>query len=116
VIQLVLERMKRLGGMKAMEEHNAAKAAELYNAIDGSEGFYNCPVEKRVRSLMNVVFRLPSEDLEKSFISQATEAGFLGLKGHRSVGGCRASLYNAMPLEGAKALAEFMREFSRKNG
>jgi phosphoserine aminotransferase len=116
VIQLVLERMKRLGGMKAMEEHNAAKAAEVYKAIDTSGGFYRCPVDKDVRSLMNLVFRLPSEDLEKRFISQATEEGFLGLKGHRSVGGCRASLYNAMPLEGARALGEFMNEFARKNG
>ncbi len=116
VIQLVLERMKRLGGMKAMEEHNAAKAAEVYKAIDTSGGFYRCPVDKDVRSLMNLVFRLPSEDLEKRFINQATEEGFLGLKGHRSVGGCRASLYNAMPLEGARALGEFMNEFARKNG
>ena len=116
VIQLVLERMKRLGGMAAMEKHNAAKAAEVYNAMDESGGFYRCPVERSVRSLMNLVFRLPSEDLEKRFISQATEEGFLGLKGHRSVGGCRASLYNAMPLEGAKALGEFMRDFARKNG
>jgi len=115
-IQLVLERMKRLGGMKAMEEHNAAKAAEVYNAIDGSGGFYRCPVEKSVRSLMNLVFRLPSEELEKQFIAQANEAGILGLKGHRSVGGCRASLYNAMPLEGARVLGEFMKEFARKNG
>ncbi len=116
IIQLVLERMKRLGGMKAMEEHNAAKAAEVYRAIDTSGGFYRCPVDKEVRSLMNLVFRLPSEDLEKRFISQATEEGFLGLKGHRSVGGCRASLYNAMPLEGARALGEFMNEFALKNG
>ena len=116
VIQLVLERMKRLGGMKAMEEHNAAKAAEVYNAIDGSGGFFRCPVEQNARSLMNLVFRLPSEELEKRFITEATAAGILGLKGHRSVGGCRASLYNAMPLEGARTLGDFMKDFVRKNG
>jgi phosphoserine aminotransferase len=87
------------------------KAADLYQSIDNSEGFYRCPVEEDSRSVMNVVFRLPSEDLEKIFISEASEAGLLNLKGHRSVGGIRASIYNAMPADGVRALTDFMAAF-----
>ena len=78
--------------------------------------FYNCPVREDSQSLMNVVFRLPSEDLEAQFIAEALEAGFGGLKGHRSVGGIRASIYNAMPLKGIEALTDFMKAFAQKNG
>lgn len=114
-IKLVLEHIKRLGGIKAVEKRNEEKAHTVYRAMDESNGFYRCPVDKNVRSLMNLVFRLPSEELEKAFIAQATERGLLGLKGHRSVGGCRASLYNAMPLEGAQALASFMKNFAEEH-
>jgi phosphoserine aminotransferase len=80
-----------------------------------SRTFYNCPVQESARSKMNIVFRLPSEELEAQFVAEAAEKGMSGLKGHRSVGGCRASVYNAMPVEGAEALAEFMAEFAAKN-
>ena len=88
-----------------------AKADILYQAIDTSDGYYRCPVDVPSRSVMNVVFRLPSEDLEKAFLTQAGEEKLLNLKGHRSVGGCRASIYNAMPREGVQALADFMATF-----
>ena len=88
----------------------------LYGAIDESAGFYSSPVDKNVRSDMNVVFRLSSEELEKEFIGAATDQGMVGLKGHRDVGGCRASIYNAMPTDGVKALTEFMKEFARTRG
>ena len=78
--------------------------------------FYRCPVAEDSRSYMNVVFRLPTEDLEAQFVAEGKAAGMVGLKGHRSVGGCRASIYNAMPLEGVEVLAEFMREFAQNNG
>ena len=84
--------------------------------ISSSDGFYRNPVDAASRSPMNVVWRLPSEELEQQFISQATSAGLSGLKGHRSVGGCRASIYNAMPVEGVQALVDFMQEFMRTNG
>ena len=78
--------------------------------------FYRCPVAEHCRSKMNVVWRLPTEDLEKQFIAEAKAADMSGLKGHRSVGGCRASIYNAMPVEGAQTLAAFMDDFARKHG
>lgn len=115
-IQLVLEAMKKNGGLAAVTERNLEKAALVYGVIDASNGFYRSPVDPRYRSNMNLVFRLPTEELEKKFIDEAKGAGMIGLKGHRSVGGCRASLYNAMPLAGAEALAAFMREFASKNG
>ena len=87
----------------------------LYAEIDRS-GFYRGTAQKDSRSLMNVCFRLPTEDLEKAFVKEATAAGFDGLKGHRSVGGMRASIYNAFPEDGVKALVEFMKEFEKKNG
>jgi phosphoserine aminotransferase len=85
----------------------------LYEVIDDSDGFYRCPVEPASRSLTNVVFRLPDAELEARFLAEASQAEFIGLKGHRSVGGCRASLYNALPQDGADALAAFMHEFQR---
>lgn len=88
----------------------------IYDAIDGSSGFYNCPVDPAVRSLMNIPFTIPSKpELEDAFIKEAAKAGMTQLKGHRSVGGMRASIYNAMPEAGCDALAEFMREFHQKN-
>lgn len=114
VIGLVAKWLEGLGGLAAMEKMNQEKAGILYDAIDASE-FYRGTAEKNSRSLMNVCFRLPSEELEKDLIKQATAAGFDGLKGHRSVGGLRASIYNAFPKEGVVALVEFMKEFERKH-
>jgi len=115
-IQLVLKWIEEtIGGLEKMEGINREKASLLYRAIDESE-FYRGTAEKESRSVMNVTFRLPSEDLEKQFVQQALEHGLGGLKGHRSVGGCRASIYNATSLDGVKALVDFMEEFARKNG
>ena len=116
LMKLVLEWVDENGGIQAAEKWADQRSGLLYEAIDKSGGFYHSPVPEKNRSRMNIVFRLPSEDLEKQFISQAKEAGMGGLKGHRSVGGCRASMYNAMPVEGAQALSDFMREFASKNG
>ncbi|MBU3759467.1 MAG: 3-phosphoserine/phosphohydroxythreonine transaminase [Candidatus Omnitrophica bacterium] len=117
MIALVMEWMDRQGGLEAVEKKNLEKAALLYEAIDNG-GFYYSPVEKKDRSRMNVVFRIRNQDenLEKKFAAEAAAEGLSGLKGHRLVGGLRASIYNAQPLEGVKALVEFMREFARKNG
>lgn len=115
-IQLVLKWLEEtIGGLEKMEEVNREKAGLLYRAIDESE-FYRGTAEKESRSVMNVTFRLPGKDLEKEFVQQALEHGLGGLKGHRSVGGCRASIYNASTLEAVKALVDFMDEFARKNG
>lgn len=115
-IGLVLKWLEEtIGGLQAMEKINKEKAALLYGIMDGS-GFYRGTAEKDSRSLMNVTFRLPSEALEEKFLSQASKAGLGGLKGHRSVGGCRASLYNAVSLEGVKELVAFMAEFEKKEG
>ena len=116
VISLVLRWLdETIGGLENMEEINKEKAALLYDCIDNSD-FYMGTAEKDSRSLMNVTFRLPSEDLEAKFVAEALENGLGGLKGHRSVGGCRASIYNATTLEAVKALVDFMKEFERKNG
>ena len=112
----VLKWVKANGGLEGMTGLAVKRSDILYNAIDNSGGYYNCPVAKEDRSRMNVVWRLPSEELEKKFIAEAQQQGFSGLKGHRSVGGCRASIYNAMPVEGAQDLASFMAEFARNNG
>ncbi len=111
MLSKVLKWMKAEGGIPAMEERAARKSGLIYETIDQSGGFYRCPVEVVSRSHMNVVFRLPSEDLEARFLKQATEADLLNLKGHRSVGGCRASLYNALPYDSVVALTEFMHAF-----
>jgi phosphoserine aminotransferase len=116
VMGLVLQWVSDEGGLAAIQKRNEQKAGAVYGAIDSSGGFYRCPVEASVRSTMNVVFRLPSEELEKRFVEEAAKDGMIGLKGHRSVGGCRASLYNALPLEGAQALAAFMKEFAARSG
>lgn len=116
VVGLVLGWLLELGGLEAIERRNRAKADLIYTVIDQSGGFYRGHAYPEHRSRMNITFRLPSEDLEKRFVQQAEAEGLVGLKGHRSVGGLRASLYNALPLESARALAEFMREFQRRNG
>jgi phosphoserine aminotransferase len=105
-----------IGGLANISANNKAKAGILYDAIDASDGYYRGHAEKDCRSLMNVTFRLPNEELEKRFIKESTAAGLDGLKGHRSVGGLRASIYNAFPKEGVVKLVEFMREFEQKNG
>lgn len=115
VISLVCDWLLEQGGVKAMEKLNDEKAAILYDAIDGSDGYYTGHADGAARSLMNVTFRLPSEDLEKKFCTEATAAGLDGLKGHRSVGGVRASIYNAFPREGVEKLVEFMSEFAKEN-
>lgn len=114
VIGLVLKWLKNLGGLPAMAEMNKEKANLLYEAIDQSD-FYRGHAKKSSRSLMNITFNLPSPELEAKFIQEATAKGLDGLKGHRSVGGCRASIYNAFPREGVEALVSFMREFERNN-
>lgn len=115
MVNLVLRWIKNSGGLAAMEKHNVAKAALIYSAIDNSGGFYRGHAEKDSRSLMNITFRLPSEELEKAFASEATKQGMIGLKGHRSVGGIRASVYNAMSKDGCKTLADFMADFQSRN-
>jgi phosphoserine aminotransferase len=115
MIALVTDWLKENGGLKTIEEINDMKSEVLYELIDKT-GFYNCPVEPASRSRMNVVFRLPTEELEAKFVKEATINGMLGLKGHRSVGGIRASIYNAMPMKGVEQLIDFMNEFERVNG
>ncbi len=112
----VLEWMQRQGGLAAMESRAADKAGLLYTVIDDSDGYYQCPVDVACRSHMNVVFRLPDEQLERKFLADSDALGLVNLKGHRSVGGCRASIYNAMPIEGVQVLADFMRTFKNHNG
>src|SRR3954470_1394113 len=115
VMRLVLAWLLKQGGLAEIGARNARKANKLYAAIDRTE-FYRGHAENDSRSRMNVTFRLPSEELEKKFIKDATAAGLDGLKGHRSVGGLRASIYNAFPEEGVDALVQFMSEFERRNG
>lgn len=116
VIEKVTRWLKGLGGLPAIYELNKKKASVLYQAIDNSGGYYSGHAKPGVRSLMNVTFRLPSEELEKKFIAEAKQAELDGLKGHRSVGGLRASIYNAFPSKGVDALVEFMKEFQKNNG
>ncbi len=117
LVGLVAQWLLDLGGLGAMEARNRAKADALYAAIDGSGGFYTGHARADSRSWMNVTFRIPGRpDLEASFVSEAVEAGMIGLKGHRSVGGLRASIYNAVPPEACAALADFMGEFARRHG
>jgi phosphoserine aminotransferase len=105
-----------IGGLAKMHDLNKKKAGMLYDAIDASSGFYRGHAAPSCRSIMNVTFRVGNEEQEKLFLQQAAAAGLDGLKGHRSVGGCRASIYNAMPIEGVTALRDFMVEFQRVNG
>lgn len=115
MMKLTVDWVKSQGGLAEMEKRAIARSGALYDTIDNSDGWYRCPVDKASRSRMNICFRLPTEELEAKFIAEALEADFSGLKGHRSVGGCRASMYNAMPLEGAERLAEFMLRFKKNN-
>ena len=115
IINLVCKWLKEKGGLAVMQRENEEKAKLIYDAIDATE-FYRGHADPDSRSNMNVTFRLPSEDLEKKFANEATAAGMDGLKGHRSVGGIRASIYNAFPRAGCEALVAFMKEFERKNG
>jgi phosphoserine aminotransferase len=109
-----LEQVKAQGGAAQMEKNAIEKANLIYGAIEANS-IYHCPVDQSCRSRMNVVFTMPTPELEAKFIAEAAELGMVGLKGHKSVGGCRASIYNAIPLEGVQALANFMNEFAAKN-
>ena len=113
--KLVLEWLKEQGGVKQIEQQNREKASLLYNYIDESHMFFS-NVKREDRSLMNIPFLTKSDELNEIFIKEAANVGLVTLKGHRSVGGMRASLYNAMPIEGVKALVQFMQEFENKNG
>jgi phosphoserine aminotransferase len=115
LVGLVVKWIQGQGGLPELAKVNERKAARLYAEIDRG-GFYRGTAQKESRSLMNVTFRLPSEELEKQFVKEAEEAGFDGLKGHRSVGGIRASIYNAFPEDDVAALTAFMREFERRTG
>lgn len=115
LVRNVLEYLKDRGGLSAMAEHNESKAGLLYDAIDENPGYFTCPVASEDRSLMNPVLRLPSEELEAKMIAEATDAGFIGIKGHRSVGGLRLSMYNAMPREGVERFVTWMRAFAAAN-
>jgi len=116
IVGLVLKWLKSLGGLPAIHKINKEKAALVYGAIDSSGGFYRGHAQPSSRSIMNVPFRLPSEELEELFVKESKAAGLIGLKGHRSVGGLRASIYNALPLESARALTVFMADFHKAHG
>ena len=116
IIKLVTKWLLNMGGLDKMYETNKKKAELLYNCIDESGGYYKGHAEKESRSLMNITFNLATPDLEKKLIEEATKAGFSGVKGHRSVGGLRASIYNAFPLKGVEDLVSFMKDFQKKNG
>ncbi|MBQ4337535.1 MAG: aminotransferase class V-fold PLP-dependent enzyme, partial [Lentisphaeria bacterium] len=115
MLALVTDYLKKLGGIAEVEKMNIAKADKLYGFLDSTD-FYSTPVAKQDRSRMNVVFRTPSDEMDAKFVKEATAQGLTDLKGHRLVGGCRASIYNAMPMEGVDALISFMKEFARVNG
>jgi phosphoserine aminotransferase len=108
--------IKKVGGLAGIEARNKAKADLIYKTIDASGGFYKGHAQAEARSRMNVTFRLPSEELEETFAKEAKKANMIGLKGHRSVGGLRASIYNAVELSDIEFLAQFMQEFQKKNG
>ncbi len=116
MVGLVFKWALKSGGLAEIEKTNRVKADLVYKAIDNSGGFYQGHAQPAARSLMNIPFRLPSEELEETFAKEAKGVGLIGLKGHRSVGGMRASIYNAVTIEGTQALVDFMAEFQRKNG
>jgi phosphoserine aminotransferase len=113
LVRNVLEIVKRTGGLAAMEQRNREKAKLVYDAIDARPDFFTCPVEREARSTMNVVFNLPTQELEAEFLAASQKQGMVGLKGHRSVGGIRASIYNAVPVEWVRALADLMNGFHK---
>jgi phosphoserine aminotransferase len=115
ILNLVCNWMREQGGLEGIHQRNEEKARKIYDTIDATD-FYRGHAARDARSLMNITFRLPSEELEKRFTAEATAQGLDGLKGHRSVGGIRASIYNAFPLSGVEALTQFMRDFERTNG
>ena len=115
VMGLVFKWMKRQGGLAEIQKKNEAKAALLYDFLDGSD-FWRTPVAKEYRSMMNVVFNLPTEELEKKLVDASEHAGFAYVKGHRSVGGLRASIYNAMPAEDIQSYVDFLKQFEQENG
>lgn len=110
---LVLKWVRKMGGAEAMQKRAQQKAELIYKVINESNGFYHCPVDTKCRSNMNIVFRLHNEEAEALFLKDSAEKGMLGLKGHRSVGGCRASLYNSQPIEAVESLAEYMKSFAK---
>lgn len=114
-LMLVLQWAEALGGVKQLERMNKQKAALLYDAIDSSDGFYTGHAEEKSRSMMNITFTLKNDNLTSAFLHEAEESGFIGLAGHRSVGGCRASIYNAIPHENVEKLADFMNRFRNRN-
>jgi len=116
MVGLVFQWIKKNGGLQGIARTNRSKADLIYNTIDQSGGFYRGHAQPEARSVMNIPFRLPSEELEATFASESKKCGLIGLKGHRSVGGMRASIYNAMTLEGCQELANFMKDFQKKNG
>jgi phosphoserine aminotransferase len=116
MVSLVLQWIKAKGGVAQMEQYNRDKTKLIYDVIDQSSGFYLGCAQPQSRSLMNITFRIHSEELEKQFIKESEQEGFVGLKGHRDVGGLRASTYNAVPLESCQALAQFMADFQKRNG
>jgi phosphoserine aminotransferase len=116
ILDLTLGWIKGLGGLPALQKINEEKARILYDAIDSSGGYYRCPVDKDARSEMNVVFRLKSEELEEKFVKEAKAAGIIGVKGHRSTGGIRFSIYNANLVGNVRISVDFMRDFQKKNG
>lgn len=116
ILDLTLDWIKKMGGLQGIQKINEEKARILYEAIDASGGFYNNPVNKADRSKMNVVFRLPSEELEDKFVKEAKAVGIIGVKGHRSVGGIRFSIYNANLVDNVKKSVEFMKDFQKRNG
>ena len=116
MLRNVLSYMKEMGGLDAMEAHNRKKAGLIYDTIDSNPDFFRAPVDKDSRSMMNIVFRLPSEELEAKFVAEGKEKNMLGLKGHRSVGGIRISAYNSCPLESVEAVVDYMKAFAKANG
>ncbi len=116
LVRNVLQWLKSLGGLDAIERRNRAKAAELYAAVDGHPDLYKAPVDVGSRSVMNAVFRLPNDALEKKFLEETSRAGMVGLKGHRAAGGIRVSMYNAVEPMWVSALVSFMNDFAKRNG
>ena len=116
MVRNVLATIKEMGGLKAMEAYNRKKGGLIYGVIDAHPEFFRSPVDADARSFMNIVFRLPSEELEEKFVAEGKKRRFLGLKGHRSVGGIRISTYNSCPMEACEQVSDFMKEFVKANG
>ena len=115
MVNKTLHWIKRQGGVEVVAKNNAEKAQVIYDVIDNSNGFFIGHAEKEYRSKMNITFNLADKDLEKDFVAKAKAAGFIGVGGHRLVGGCRASTYNAVPMEACQSLAEFMKQYQAEH-